>query len=66
MPFTPKDELAYRRLQRQLGEIQVSLKLANSILKDNPRVRGLQMGVEGLLSAKADLFQKIKQMEAEA
>ena len=63
MPQLPTDEMAYRRLQRQLGEIQVALRLANTVLKDQPSLNGLALGVDSLLSAKNDLFHRILAME---
>lgn len=64
MPFQIKNELAYRHAQRQLGELQVALRLANSILKES-EYPGLRKGVEGLIEAKQALFKSIISMEAE-
>lgn len=57
------DEVLYRRRQRQLGEIQVAIRLAVSILKDQPNIPGLAQGVDGLLRAKTSLFQTVIAME---
>jgi len=58
-----KDEMAYRKLQRQLGEIQVALKLASGVLKDYPTLNELEIGVSSLLRAKNNLFQRILSSE---
>ena len=65
MPLRMKNELAYRHIQRQLGEIQVALRLANSILKEDSALPGLGKGVEGLIEAKQAMFKRIMAMEAE-
>lgn len=57
------DEMAYRKLQRQLGEIQVALKLASGVLKDYPTLNELEIGVNSLLRAKNNLFQRILSLE---
>ena len=58
-----KDVMAYRKLQRQLGEIQVALKLASGVLKDYPTLNELEIGVSSLLRAKNNLFQRILSSE---
>jgi hypothetical protein len=57
------DEMAYRKLQRQLGEIQVALKLASGVLKDYPTLNELEIGVNSLFRAKNNLFQRILSLE---
>lgn len=63
MPRNAQDELLYRRLQRQLGEIQVALRLTNSVLKDHPTMPGLNDAVQGLLKAKTGLFRRVVELE---
>ena len=63
MPRDAQDELLYRRLQRQLGEIQVALRLTNSVLKDHPKMTGLEEAVQGLLKAKGSLFRRVVGLE---
>lgn len=63
MPRNAQDELTYRRHQRQLGEIQVALRLTNSVLKDHPTMPGLEEAVAGLLKAKTGLFRRVVEME---
>jgi hypothetical protein len=63
MPRDAQDELLYRPLQRQLGEIQVALRLTNSVLKDHPTMPGLNDAVQGLLKAKGSLFRRVVDLE---
>lgn len=60
-----RNELAYRRLQRQLGEIQVALGLANGVHKAMPGNPDLAHAVRYLLQVKQQLFQAVLKMEAE-
>ena len=58
-------ELAYRRKQRELGEVQVALKLAVDLHKAMPRNPDLAHVVRYLLQVKQQLFQAVLKMEAE-
>ena len=53
----------YRRLQRQLGEIQVALTLANNVHKAMPDQPDLARAVRALLQSKQFLFGKVLDME---
>jgi len=59
------NELEYRRLQRQLGEIQVALGLANGVHKAKPGNPDLAHAVRYLLQVKHQLFQAVLRMENE-
>lgn len=61
----PIDEQLYRRTQRQLGEVQVALKLALGVAKAIPDLDGLEGACFGLLSAKNALMKSIFKMENE-
>ena len=60
-----KNEMEYRRLQRQLGEIQVALGLTNGVHKAMPGNPDLAHAVRYLLQVKQQLFQAVLKMEAE-
>lgn len=59
------NELAYRRKQRELGEVQVCLKLAVDLHKAMPGNPDLAHAVRYLLQVKQQLFQAVLKMEAE-
>ena len=58
------NEVEYRRLQRQLGEIQVALGLTNGVHKAIPGNPDLAYAVRYLLQVKQQLFQAVLRMEA--
>ena len=58
-------ELAYRRKQRELGEVQVCLKLAVDLHKAMPGNLDLAHAVQYLLQVKQQLFQAVLRMEKE-
>jgi hypothetical protein len=60
-----KDEILYRRTQRQLGETQVALGLALRLQKALPELEGIQGACTALLLAKNDLMARILRMEQE-
>ena len=57
------DEMRYRRLQRELGEVQVALKLTLGVMRGAPGIGGLERACEGLLEAKRELMGKVMEME---
>lgn len=63
MPGRPKDEVHYRKTQRQLGEVLVALKLALDAQKQNPTLPGTDMALQGLLAMKNGLMTRILEME---
>jgi hypothetical protein len=58
-----KDEIVYRRTQRQLGEVQVALQLMAGVMKQAPWVPGLQVACSEAHKAKSALMQKVFRME---
>ncbi|MBA4274814.1 MAG: hypothetical protein C0436_04075 [Alphaproteobacteria bacterium] len=56
-------EIAYRRKQRELGEVQVCLKLAIDLHKAMPWNPDLAHAVRYLLQVKQGLFRKVLDME---
>jgi len=62
MPIV-ENELLYRRTQRQLGEIQVALKLALGVAKALPNLEGIEASCFSLLSAKNAIMKSIFEME---
>jgi hypothetical protein len=65
MPINPKNELHYRVVQRRLGEIQVAIRLAASLAKDDPAIPGLNKALEAMVEAKSYLMKIVIRMEAE-
>ena len=58
-----KDEIIYRRTQRQLGEVQVALSLMVGVMKQAPWVPGLEVACSEAHKAKGAIMSKIFQME---
>jgi hypothetical protein len=58
-----KQEMLYRKTQRQLGEVQVALQLLAGVIKQAPWVPGLEVACNEAHKAKGALMQKIFQME---
>ena len=58
-----KDEIIYRRTQRQLGEIQVALSLMVGVMKQAPWVPGLEVACAEAHKAKGAIMQKVLRME---
>jgi len=57
--------LEYRKLQRMLGEVQVSLLLVNGLRKDMPHLMDLASATRSLLAVKQHLFLRVVAMEGE-
>lgn len=60
------NELAYRRKQRELGEVQVCLKLAIDLHKANPGIEYLTRAVRCLIQTKQKMLAEVIAMENEA
>ena len=58
-----QNELAYRRKQRELGEVQVCLRLAVDLHKANPHMGDLTQAVRSLLQAKQRMLTEVIKME---
>jgi len=58
-----QDVLAYRRKQRELGEVQVALKLAIDLHKANPHMEYLVRAVRALLACKQEMLTEVIRME---
>ena len=56
-------ELAYRRKQRELGEVQVALKLAVDLHKANPHMGDLTQAVRSLFQVKQRMLSEVIRME---
>ena len=56
-------ELAYRRKQRELGEVQVALKLAVDLHKANPHMGDLTQAVRSLIQVKQRMLSEVIRME---
>jgi len=56
-------ELAYRRKQRELGEVQVALKLAVDLHKANPHMGDLTQAVRSLIQVKQRMLSEVINME---
>jgi len=57
------NDITYRRKQRELGEVQVALKLAIDLHKANPHIEYLRTAVRALLACKQLMFVEVKRME---
>lgn len=57
------NEPAYRRKQRELGEVQVCLKLAIDLHKAMPHMGDLSQAVRSLLQAKQRMLTEVIKME---
>ena len=57
------NELIYRRKQRELGEVQVCLKLAVDLHKANPHIVDLTQAVRSLIQVKQRMLSEVIKME---
>lgn len=57
------NELSYRRKQRELGEVQVALKLSVDLHKANPHMGDLTQAVRSLIQVKQRMLSEVIKME---
>ena len=56
-------EIIYRRTQRQLGEVQVSLRLLADLIKSDPTIEGLEEAVAAVHKVKGFMFKRVTALE---